>query len=108
MKTMHPSCPNFTVDEVNHVADWFETLMFKSRTNQTKFAREVLNVSQPSCNQMLKGKRPIPQAHIVEICQHFGVSASEYKKVIRKCPRYKQMLDEHLLSAEQLLAWHKE
>ena len=108
MKTMHPICTSFTVDEVNHVADWFETFMSKSRTTQTKFAHEVLNVPQSYCNQMMKGRRSIPQAHIVEICQYFGVSAAEYKKVIRKCPRYKQLLNQDLLSAVQLLAWHKE
>lgn len=108
MKTMHPVCARYTVDEINHVAEWFETLMSKSTISQAKFATEVLNVTQSCCSHFLKGRRPIPQIHIIEICMYFGVSAAEYKKVIRKCPRYKEMLGEHLLSAVQLLAWHKE
>ena len=67
--------------------------------NQAEFAKQVLGISQPAFNQILKGVRPVPEQHFVDLCKSLAIPGDDLFAILVDCPAYRQRIAKFLLDA---------
>ena len=109
----HSKYTQYSENEMAKMAEWIRDYWRQCRDsrNQTVFAKEVLDMSQPAFNQLLKGARPIPEQHFVALCKALNIPANDFFEILNACPTYRRRIVKFLMDAHDLRSmlgdWYK-
>lgn len=100
----HAKQGSYPEAELVKMAKWLTGYWLQRRDscNQAEFAKQVLGISQPAFNQILKGVRPIPEQHFIDLCEALNIPGDDLYAILVICPTYRHRLTKFLLDAELL------